>query len=726
MTGSVKELIRSIRSCKTPAEERAVLARECAEIRSSINGNSSSTRQKNISKLLLIHLLGHSTNFGQVECIKLIASNKFSDKRIGYLALNLLLNEDAEVLTLAINSIKMDLSSANPYITELALNALSNIGNTDMFRELHYDIERLMKSSTVNVRKKAIVCAARMLRKIGQASMIPGPDAIDLAGTYVHAVPALLGDPNHGVVSAALTVLSALIDYFPMCINYASIYELLVKTLNSICNEGGNAIGIMFGGSKDYEVNGVNDPFLKSKILQILRNVYSKCRQQVAGNQQLYDLVNNIVKASTLSNNATNTLLYECVRTIYSEFNDPKFNQLGKDIVQKFMKTNDNNIKYIALGILNNLMDVTMEVGDSNWNIIVQSLRQPDISIRRRALDVAIKLVTRETLRPLMQHMYDFLLAASNDLKRESIPKIAATLESYSDCEYYKLEMMIKIFATAGNCVPEAIIHSFIASVSVASQGTQMRVAAKLYYVIGNNMSQDALVRVTLWCFGEYAHMVPELSQVDVTPTNSMTAQSIENKPAQRESEDLISMLDIPPLEEHTSHTQGATGGHVQILMMIEALAKHIIACSGTNTSACTNGEYLLTCAGKLAYKLPEERSRLMKLIRRFKKHSNIELQQRACELEILFEHDSLHVLAPSETVYALPVIEFASIDLMPKTVKQQPSMSVLGGDLLQLGEEVNPKKTSEEKLSTLDFMTFDYSTKENKTNDEFGQFDPF
>ena len=51
-----------------------------------------------------------------MECLKLIAGGKFPEKRIGYLGLMLLLTEEAEVLMLVTNSLKVDLNHQNQYV----------------------------------------------------------------------------------------------------------------------------------------------------------------------------------------------------------------------------------------------------------------------------------------------------------------------------------------------------------------------------------------------------------------------------------------------------------------------------------------------------------------------------------------------------------------------------------------------------------------------------------
>lgn len=91
---------------QTVADERALVQQESAAIRASFREEDSYARHNNVAKLLYIHMLGSPAHFGQIECLKLVASPRFTDKRLGYLGIMLLLDESQEVLTLVTNSLK--------------------------------------------------------------------------------------------------------------------------------------------------------------------------------------------------------------------------------------------------------------------------------------------------------------------------------------------------------------------------------------------------------------------------------------------------------------------------------------------------------------------------------------------------------------------------------------------------------------------------------------------
>lgn len=107
----LRDLIRQIRAARTAAEERAVVNKECAYIRGTFREEDSVWRCRNIAKLLYIHMLGYPAHFGQLECLKLTASQRFTDKRIGYLGAMLLLDERQDVHLLITNCLKKYVSN---------------------------------------------------------------------------------------------------------------------------------------------------------------------------------------------------------------------------------------------------------------------------------------------------------------------------------------------------------------------------------------------------------------------------------------------------------------------------------------------------------------------------------------------------------------------------------------------------------------------------------------
>jgi len=128
-------------------------------------------RYNNVAKLLYIHMLGSEAHFGQMECLKLVASPRFADKRLGYLGIMLLLDESQEVLTLVTNSLKKyvflisrnevshsrprsDMNHANMYAVGLALCTFANIASEEMSRDLANEVEKLLGSTNTYIRKK--------------------------------------------------------------------------------------------------------------------------------------------------------------------------------------------------------------------------------------------------------------------------------------------------------------------------------------------------------------------------------------------------------------------------------------------------------------------------------------------------------------------------------------------------------------------------------------------
>lgn len=173
-----------------------MIAKESAALRKAFKEQDGRYRHRNVAKLLFMHMLGYPTHFGQMETLKLVASNSFADKRIGYLGLMLLLDERQEVLMLVTNSLKNDLNSTDQYVIGLALTALGNICSAEMARDLSPEVDRLLSSGNPYLRKKAALCARRMIHRCP-----------DLMEPFAERAIQQLNERNHAVVLTGVTLM---------------------------------------------------------------------------------------------------------------------------------------------------------------------------------------------------------------------------------------------------------------------------------------------------------------------------------------------------------------------------------------------------------------------------------------------------------------------------------------------------------------------------------------
>ncbi|KAJ0237356.1 AP-1 complex subunit gamma-1 [Hirschfeldia incana] len=485
-TTRLRDMIRSIRACKTAAEERGVVRKECADIRASINENDPHDRHRNLAKLMFIHMLGYPTHFGQMECLKLIASPGFPEKRIGYLGLMLLLDERQEVLMLVTNSLKQDLNHTNQYVVGLALCALGNICSAEMARDLAPEVERLIQFRDPNIRKKAALCSTRIVRKVP-----------DLAENFINAASSLLKEKHHGVLITGVQLCYELCTINDEALEFfrKKCTEGLIKTLRDIINSA---------YQPEYDVAGITDPFLHIRLLKLLRVLGH-------GDADASDLMTDIlarVATKTESNkNAGNAVLYECVETIMAIEDTSSLRVLAINILGRFLSNRDNNIRYVALNMLMKAIAFDDQAVQRHRVTILECVKDPDASIRKRALELVSLLVNENNVKQMTKELIDYLEISDEDFKEDLSAKICSIVEKFSPEKIWYIDQMLKVLSEAGKFVKDDVWHALIVVISNASELHGYTVRA-LYKAVLIYSEQETLVRVAIWCIGEYGDLL--------------------------------------------------------------------------------------------------------------------------------------------------------------------------------------------------------------------------
>lgn len=509
-------------------------------------------------------MLGYPTHFGQMEAVKLLGGagtgGRFADKRIGYLALNLLLDEKQETLMLVTNSLQQDLNSSNPYAVGLALMSIGNIAGGEMSRDLASDVDKLLKGNGQGanpyVRKKAALAAIRMIKKV--------PELID---QFVPSMVQLLLEKSHSVLLTGVSLVHAVVDTAP---SYAPKLLKLVPALTKILRKLLTA-----GYSADFDVGGVADPFLQSRILSLMRTLVTSAQAHTAlslaasagpaartagdqalalltaASENLNSVLAQVASQTDTARNAGNAVLYEAVQCIMSLPPDGPaaaeegLRVLAVNILGKFLgssgsaavtagavlpaKASDNNIRYVALSTLCRVVHRDQAAVQRHRQVIVECLKDGDVSIRKRALELVYALVTADNVRPLTKELLTYLSSlppSDMDTRADVCGKIASVAEKFSPSLRWRVDTLISMLSQCGvgpagqPIARKEVLSALVYHITHAPTAEEHAAIVHKLFAMGSaavhnsasgagtagHGSQQQLLQVAVWCVGEYGN----------------------------------------------------------------------------------------------------------------------------------------------------------------------------------------------------------------------------
>jgi len=624
MSMKLRDLIRKVRACKTASEERAVIAKESAMIRTAIREEQEHYRHRNVAKLLFMHMLGYPTHFGQLECMKLTASPHFPEKRIGYLGMMLLLSEEADVLMLATNSLKNDLNSENRFVAGLALCAIGNLATADMSRDLAPEVDKHLKSSTPYLRKKACLAMSRCLTKC--------PEMVE---DFVERVVTLLKDKSHGVLVTVVQLMTQIllidaetyeeegyedISETPCRIAFLRLVPVLVKLLRNL---------LSMGYSPEHDVGGISDPFLQVQILTVLRLLGTGNDE---ASEEMNDVLAQVATNTETSKNAGNAILYECVQTIMAVESEDSLRVLAINILGRFLLNRDNNIRYVALNTLakciveqNNRADGGEDLANSaatalqrHRTTVVDCLKDPDVSIRQRALELIYHLVNQENVEDLTAELLNYLVLCPREHRADICTRVLRVVDRFSPGDRWRVDTLITMLTIAGRETTRDVQNATIAYISRTSEDLQSYTTHKLLKAIrDDDGTQLGLLNVGIWCIGEYGDLL--LKTYTYTPPSSNGALAEVSDAVNGDMPVSISFMGLEP----------------------SAVVKTIEDVMGRHSCPVQVKERSLTCFAKLSDRLANTGDtvtleRLQQLLQKNKVSQSLEMQLRSCEYDAL------------------------------------------------------------------------------------------
>ena len=567
----IRQLIKRVRACRTAEEERSVINKESAEIRNLSKDPNAPFKARNLCKAIYMQMMGYQTSFMQMSCINLLASPDFTEKRIAYSALSLVIDSTSQVLLLATSTIKKDLQNKdNPDIQALALNAVGDVCTPDMCREISMEVANLISSAEdPNVKKKAACAAVVIIKNC--------PETID---SFVDKIPTLLEDRTHSVCLSGIYLVLEMISQNP------SIVEKIKKYHSMFVKYEKSLLSVSY--SPEFDVNGITDPFLQAKILEILQYTAKDDKELIDELADLFVSVQSITESSKQTGYA---LQYEIIKDINNLNASSGMKNLSNNILGKFLSSNDYNLKYIALNTLKDVARKDLASVQKHRSVILEFLKDSDISLQKRALDLIYLIINKNNLKNITKECLIFLPKAEDEIKYELTKKLQDSIVKYSISYKWEIDSLIKmVINSKGKLYEDVLSQIIVAILEVKDLYIYSAHKAFLALKMKKNENNPPLAKLCIYIIGELANYL--ISNTTLNCKNE-TLSVTEN--------------DILNLFKEVGNKHNNLGNETVI-------------------------EYLLNALVKLFIKFKDKKSEIESMIKHYKRSYFSEVQSRALE----------------------------------------------------------------------------------------------
>lgn len=490
--------ISDVRNCQNKEQERLRVDKELGNIRTRFKnekGLSPYEKKKYVWKMLYIYMLGYDVDFGHAETVSLISAPKYPEKQVGYIVTSCLLNENHDFLRMVINTVRNDIIGRNETFQCLALTMVGNIGGKEFSESLAPDVQRLLISSSCRpvVRKKAALCLLRLYRK--------NPDVVNVDG-WADRMAQLLDERDLGVLTSVMSLFVSLVS------NNAEVYwNCLPKCVRILERLARNQ-----DVPPEYTYYGIPSPWLQVKTMRALQ--YFPTIEDPTARRALFEVLQRILMGTDVvknvnKNNASHAVLFEALALVMHLDAEKEMMSQCVALLGKFIAVREPNIRYLGLENMTRMLLVTdvQDIIKKHQTQIITSLKDPDISIRRRALDLLYGMCDVTNAKDIVEELLQYLNTAEFAMREELSLKAAILAEKFAPDLSWYVDVILQLIDKAGDFVSDDIWYRVVQFVT-NNEDLQPYAAGKAREYLDKPAPHETMVKISAYLLGEYGHFL--------------------------------------------------------------------------------------------------------------------------------------------------------------------------------------------------------------------------
>ncbi|KAG9785596.1 Adaptor protein complex AP-3 delta subunit, partial [Aureobasidium melanogenum] len=368
---SLVDLIRGLRGHK--GNEAEYIQSALKECRTEIRSQDLDVKATALLKLIYLEMFGYDMTWAAFNVLEVMASPKIMQKRVGYLAAVQTFRPDTEVLMLAENLLKKDLTSPSIPVLTLPIITLPHIVTSSLALSILSDLLPRLSHSQPAVRKKTIVALYRLALVYPETLRVAWPKIKERL---------LDEEEDSSVTAATVNVVCELgwrrpQDFLPLA---PRLFDLLLAQKN-------NWMGIKI--IKLFAVLTPLEPRLVKKLVRPL----TKLIQETTAMSLLYECISGIIQGGILDMADSGVDVEEVADLCISKLR-------GMIVLD-----GDPNLKYVALLAFNKIVGSHPALVSMQQDVIMACLDDPDISIKMQALELVSGMVNSDSLQGVVDRL---------------------------------------------------------------------------------------------------------------------------------------------------------------------------------------------------------------------------------------------------------------------------------------------------------------------------------
>ena len=386
LSKELTELIQSIGDSHSKQEEDKIMSAESEILKSQISQTSATPTQKKeyLIRAIYLEMLGHDASFSHLYAVNLTQDKNILNKRVGYLACSLLLNDSSEFLILLVSSIQKDLQSQNWVEVSMALSTIARFANPLIIQAVSEPVIKLLDSKDSKIRKKAVMCLYRFF----QVDKNSVPDC-------ENKMKKMLCDYEPAVMAATLPF------YHEMAIKNPEKIKELVGPFTVILKQV-----IENKLPKEFNYHRFPGPWIQNGILEIL-SLLGKDDQH--SSEMMYEVVGQCLRnADRIGINIGYATVYQCVKTICTIYPNSHLIELASNTISRFLSSDSPNLRCTGINGLTLIIQINPSYVMNYQNIIVDCMEVNDETLKKNTFELLYKMTNLKNVEVIVEKNFSF------------------------------------------------------------------------------------------------------------------------------------------------------------------------------------------------------------------------------------------------------------------------------------------------------------------------------